>query len=135
MHLVRIHVREDTVVRVTQVAFGVLALVALAWLVVQARTTNVVRLIGLALMVVVLAGPTVWPWYLLWGLLPLAATVSQRSKVLVTVAALAMLVVGPSGTPVLQGGLYIVVVLGCAGGCAWLVRQRRWHEIVTGRVV
>ncbi|HXQ91037.1 MAG TPA: polyprenol phosphomannose-dependent alpha 1,6 mannosyltransferase MptB [Acidimicrobiales bacterium] len=135
LHVVRIHVRQDTVVRVTQVVLGVLALAVVAWLVLQVRTTNVVRLTGLALMVVVLAGPTVWPWYLLWGLLPLAATPAQRSKVLAAAAALGMLVVGPSGTPILQGGLYIVVVLGCAVGCAWLVRGRRWHGIVTADVV
>jgi hypothetical protein len=72
---------------------------------------------------------------LLWGLSLLAATPAQRSKVVAVGVALAMLVVGPSGTPVLQGNAYLVVVGACVAGGIWLVRQRRWTAVMLGPVV
>ena len=111
---------------------AVAAAVALAWLALHVRRLDEVRLIAVALAVVVLVGPTVWPWYLLWGLVVLAATAAQRSKALAVAAALAMLVVGPSGSPLLLGPAYLVVVAGCLAGVVWLVRNRRWSAVALG---
>ena len=79
---------------------------------------------GLALIVVVVAGPTVWPWYLMWGVVLLAATTGQRSVALAVVAGVGMLIVGPSGAPVLVGEAYLAVLVACALTGWWLVARR-----------
>ena len=68
-------------ITVTDGLCAAVAVIAVVWLALHVRRLDEVRLIGAALTVVVLAGPTVWPWYLLWGLVLLAATSAQRSKV------------------------------------------------------
>jgi hypothetical protein len=68
----------------------------------------------------------------MWGLVLLAATSLQRSTVLAAVAAVAMLVVGPSGHPLLGGLWYLVVSLGTLAACGWLVRGQRWRAVVAG---
>jgi hypothetical protein len=103
------------------------------WLIANVRRLDVVRALGVALIVVVLVGPTLWPWYFTWGLALLATTTAQRSKALAAVAGLAMFMVGPSGTPMLGGIDYIFVALACLGGGYWLVRDRRWMTIVGRR--
>jgi hypothetical protein len=66
----------------------------------------------------------------MWGLVLLAATTAQRSKALAAVAALSMLVVGPSGSPRLLGSMYIVVTVAIAALVVWLVRADRWRSVV-----
>jgi hypothetical protein len=83
----------------------------------------------------VVGSPTVWPWYLLWGLVLLAATPAQRSRVLAAVMALAMLLVGPSGSPRLNGYWYIVVTLAVVATTVWLIRDRHWRALLGRRVV
>jgi alpha-1,6-mannosyltransferase len=128
-------VRLATAVTLSQLCCALFALVATIWLLSRARTTDVVRLLGFALMVIVVAGPALWPWYLLWSLVPLAATSAQRSKALAVVAAVAMLAVRPNGSAVLTGDSYLVVLAGWAGLCAWLTRRRRWRGIVLSNLV
>ena len=111
---------------------GVLAGAAALWLVITFRNDNLVRVLAVVLVFVVLAGPTLWPWYLTWGLVPLAATPSQRSKVLALTAAFAMLLAGPVGTPQLDGYAYWAVALVTVAGCAWLLSNRRWSTVVLG---
>jgi hypothetical protein len=133
--VVGVHGSLHTTITVTQEVCAGAAVIAVSWLVLHARRSDEVRLLGCALAVVVLAGPTVWPWYLLWGLGLLAATPAQRSRAVAVVAALAMLVVGPSGAPILRGDAYLVVVGACAVGGLWLVRDRRWVSVALGPVV
>jgi hypothetical protein len=85
------------------------------------------------LVLVVLVGPTLWPWYLTWGLVLLAATRSQRSKVLALTAAFAMLLAGAIGTPMLGGYWYWGVTLVIVVGCAWLLSNRRWFTVILGQ--
>ncbi len=105
---------------------------AVVWLLVTVRRHEVVRSLGLALLLIVVGSPTVWPWYLMWGVVLLAATTAQRSKVLAAVAGLAMLVVGPSGHPLLLGNWYLVVSLATVAGVAWLIRGGHWRSVVDG---
>jgi hypothetical protein len=133
--LVGIHASGSATITVTQALFATAAVITILWLALHVHRMDEVRLLGCALTVLVLASPTVWPWYLLWGLSLLAATPAQRSKVVAVGAALAMLVVGPSGTPVLQGNAYLVVAGACVAGGIWLVRQRRWASVMLGPVV
>ena len=83
-------------------------------------------------LLVVLAGPTLWPWYLTWGLVLLAATRSQRSKVLAIAAGFSMLLAGPIGTPMLHGFAYWPVALVTVAGCAWVLSNRRWSTVILG---
>jgi alpha-1,6-mannosyltransferase len=135
LHGIGIPVRLSPVVTVTQVVCELVAVAATVWLVVNAHKLDVVRILGLALMVIVVGSPTLWPWYLMWGLAILAATQLQRSKVLAAVAGLAMLAVGPGGTPMLNGGAYFVLAPLLLAGCAWLVWDRHWRTVVTGLAV
>jgi alpha-1,6-mannosyltransferase len=132
LHGIGIPVRLSPVVTVTQVVCELVAVAATVWLVFNSHKLDVVRLLGLALMVIVVGSPTLWPWYLMWGLAILAATQLQRSKVLAAVAGLAMLAVGPGGAPMLNGNAYFVLAPLLLAGCAWLVWDRHWRTVVTG---
>jgi alpha-1,6-mannosyltransferase len=131
--IVRIHVNQHGTITAVQTIGGVVALVGALWLVTRFRHDNLPRVLAVVLLLVVLAGPTVWPWYLTWGLVLLATTGSQTSKVLAITAALAVLVVGPLGTPELSGYLYWPVSLVTVAGCVWLLSGRRWETVVLGQ--
>ena len=135
LHPLGVPVTRSAVVTVAQDVVAVGAVAAVVWLLCTVRRHEVVRSLGLALVLIVIGSPTVWPWYLMWGLVLLAATTAQRSKVLAAVAALAMLVVGPSGHPLLLGHWDVVVSLATLGAVAWLVRGGRWRAVVTGHAV
>lgn len=131
LNLVGLHVAKSVTVAVTQTICGLIALAGCIWLLLNVHKYEVVRLLGLALLLVVVGSPTVWPWYLLWGIVLLAATTLQRSKVLAVVAALSMLAAaGPSGNPLMHGDWYIVVSLATIAGCAWLIQGQRWRSLV-----
>ncbi|HEX4244510.1 MAG TPA: polyprenol phosphomannose-dependent alpha 1,6 mannosyltransferase MptB [Acidimicrobiales bacterium] len=132
LHAIDIPVRQATMITIAQVVCGAGAVLSCIWLVINAHKLDVIRALGLALLLIVVGGPTVWPWYLMWGLTFLAATTTQRSKLLAAVAALAMLVVGPSGHPLLNGNVYLVVALVTLGACVWLARNRHWYQVASG---
>jgi hypothetical protein len=130
LRLVDLPVKQYPCVTVTQWVCGFAALGAVAWLLARAPRLDLVRTLGIALIVVVLSGPTLWPWYLTWGIALLAATPAQRSKTLAAGAALAMFTVGPSGTPLLGGIEYLPVALACLMAGVWLYRHGRWMAVV-----
>ena len=75
---------------------------------------GVTRGLGAILLVVVLASPVTWPWYLCWPLLILGASTLGRARIaLVTLAALAPFLVDPHGTvqPIQHAGALVVAVL------------------------
>ena len=132
---VGVHVQRHAVVTVVQWVCVAASAVIVLWLLSKVRRPDDVRLLGVALAAFVLLSPTVWPWYLLWGLALLAAGAAQRARTLVVVGALAMLVVGPGGTPLLSGELFVPVVAVLVVAAWWLVRHRRWAAVALGRVV
>jgi alpha-1,6-mannosyltransferase len=132
-HDVGIPVSRSVVVSGTQLVCGLLVVAGTLWLVWNAHRLDVVRSIGLALVLIVVGSPTLWPWYLTWGVTLLAATTAQRSKVLAAVAGLAMLVVGAGGAPMLNGLAYVVTAPLLLAGCAWLFWDRHWQTVVMGR--
>lgn len=132
LQAVGVPVRLSPTVTATQLVCELVAVAGTVWLVCNAHKFDVVRLLGLALMLIVVGSPTVWPWYLMWGLTVLAATPLQRSKVLAAVAGLAMLAVGPGGAPMLSGHAYLVLAPLLLAGVAWLIWDRHWRRVVTG---
>ena len=133
LSLVGIHASQHGTITVLQTIGGVVAAVGALWLVVRFRGDDLVRMLAVLLVLVVLVGPTLWPWYLTWGLVLLAATRSQRSKVLALTAAFAMLLAGAIGTPMLGGYWYWGVTLVIVVGCAWLLSNRRWFTVILGQ--
>ena len=133
-HGLAIPVSNGAVVSAAQVVCAVLAGAGTLWLVWNAGRfrVDVVRAIGLALVLVVVGSPTLWPWYLTWGITLLAATTLQRSKFLAAVAGLAMLVVGAGGSPMLNGLAYVVTAPLLLAGCAWFFWDRHWESVVRG---
>jgi hypothetical protein len=130
LHLVHVPVAQHAVVSLVQDVAELVAVGGIVWLTAHARERDAVRLMGAALVLLVLGSPTVWPWYWTWGVAVLAATPAQRSRALAALAAGAMLVVGAGGTPLLNGGDYwvsgtVLVVL-----LVWYVRGRRWRLLV-----
>ncbi len=132
LHPLGLPVARSAVVTVTQDLVAAVAVIAVVWLLATVRRHEVVRSLGFAFLLIVLGSPTVWPWYLAWGVVLLAATTAQRSKLLAATAGFAMLVVGPSGHPLLLGHWYLVVSLATLVGVAWLVRGGRWRLAVDG---
>ena len=130
-HVVRLghgHVAEPTVIRAVQLALsvgGALVVVALA---ARGRSLGLVAALGLALLVVAVAGPALWPWYLLWGAVLLATTAWQRQRWLAVLVALSMFMVGPAGNPVLHGAAYLGVVLALAVLVVLAVGRWRRHR-------
>jgi len=126
-------VASSPTVTATQAVVGLAAAVGCLVLLVTVHRHEVVHSLGLALILIVVGSPTVWPWYLMWGLILLAATPAQRSRLMAGVLALAMLLVGPSGSPRLGGHWYIVVTLALAAAVVWLIRDRHWRAVVVPR--
>ena len=108
LHAIGLPVSLSATVSVVQALGAVAAVAGILWMVFHTRDHDAVRLCGLALVLFVVLSPTLWPWYLMWGVAVLAATSAQRSRALAAVAGLAMLLVGPGGTPMLDGGAYWV---------------------------
>ena len=86
----------------------VAAVSGILWMVFHTRDRDAVRLCGLALILFVVLSPTLWPWYLMWGVAVLAATSAQRSRALAAWPDWRCCWSGPGGTPMLNGGDYWV---------------------------
>ena len=134
LHAVGVPVAKHTVISVVQTAASILAVLVIVWMVLHVRGRDAVRSTGVALLLFVVLSPTVWPWYLMWGIAVLAATSAQRSKSLAVVAGLAMLVVGAGGTPMLNGGDYWVTGPLVAAALVWFVASGSWRTVLGGPV-
>ena len=128
LHAVGVPVSKGAVVHVAEVLATLAAVAAIVWMVLHVRGRDIVRLTGLSLLLFVVLSPTLWPWYLLWGIAVLAATSAQRSSALAVVSGLAMLVVGAGGTPMLNGGDYWVTGPVVAAAMIWFVASGAWRS-------
>lgn len=120
------------VVTVVQYVFDAATFAAIVLALMAARAHNAVRVLGVILLTMVVGGPTLWPWYLLWGLSVLAATSAQSARSLAVAAIGATLLVGPGGSPMLAGNAYLISAPLVAGAIYWFVRHHRWREILGG---
>ncbi len=99
---------------------GALATVVVAALVWAYRERlGPVHALGLVLLAVVVFGPALRPWYLVWGLVPLAAAAAdpRLRRGLAALCAVLVLAVLPSGFAP-EGGQILLAVLGVAVGVA-----------------
>ncbi|GIJ03916.1 polyprenol phosphomannose-dependent alpha 1,6 mannosyltransferase MptB [Spirilliplanes yamanashiensis] len=107
---------------------GMLATVvvaALAWA--YRERLGAVHALGLVLLAVVVFGPALRPWYLLWGLVPLAAAAGdpRLRRALAAACAVLLLAVLPSGFAPDGPGALGLAALGVAAGAA-LYAAARW---------
>jgi hypothetical protein len=132
LHAVGMNVSTVSVVTFTQHLGELLAVIIGLALVSRTRRGNVTRMLGIGLLIAVVASPTVWPWYYLWGLTVLAVTSAQRSIFFVLVAGLAMLLVGPGGTPMIGGNGVYVSGPAVLVALIWFFRCGRWRAVLEG---
>jgi alpha-1,6-mannosyltransferase len=98
----------------------VLTLMAAAVALWRTRSSTMVRDMGLLLLAFALAGPAAWPWYLIWGLVLVAACPGiQRWPLMVVAVVAAVFVVKPDGILALPLGsapavlaVYVVLAVG-----------------------
>lgn len=109
----------------------VAAVLALAY----QRRLGPVRAAGLMLVALVVFGPVVWPWYLLWPIVLLAASGVDAELLLLAAASVVLLFVAqPGGVPtwlLIPVGDADTVALVCsaafavAAGAVWVMRRRQ----------
>ena len=93
------------------------------------RRLGPVRALGLALIVVVVLSPTVLPWYLLWGVVPLAAAAGRRTATALGAACLVLcLLTWPDGSSVVRPPLYGLPLLLAAAGAGAVVALERARD-------
>ena len=132
LHAVGLPVTQSATVSVVQAVGAVAAVSGILWMLFHTRDGDAVRLCGLALILFVVLSPTLWPWYLMWGVAVLAATSAQRSRVLAALAALGMLMVGAGGTPMFNGGAYWVTGPLLLAALIWFVVSGRATTVLRG---
>lgn len=101
---------------------------AMLW---RTHQDNLTATLAAAMLVVVLLGPALWPWYLTWGVTLLAATrPGQRSKLLVAVCGAYVFMLTASGSTIIPSSLTPLVAITwiAAAGTAW-VWWRRQHGV------
>jgi hypothetical protein len=104
-------------------SFAVAGLVALT-LLLRAHHLGALRALGLAMVAVVALAPVVQPWYLLWGLVLLAAVGGER--VLLALGALSVvlcLTLLPNGRSLVRPPFYGVPLLAAVGFAVFEVRR------------
>lgn len=109
-----------------RIALGVIAVLAALELLRRVRRPTLTHYLGLALLAFAWGGPAAWPWYFVWALALLAATVSygQRLFWLVAFMIVGAFVVKPDGILMfsLQSGPYVMAfyaVVIAAAAYAW----------------
>jgi hypothetical protein len=131
------HVAGDGAVRVAHaLSLAVAALIGL-WMLVRARRSDPLWALGLALLAVVVLGPVVQPWYLIWVLAVLAAVAGPRLSIgLAAASALTCLLILPGGRHVIRPPLYGVPALFAiaAGYAAARTHPTGWEGTRRGRI-
>jgi alpha-1,6-mannosyltransferase len=96
---------------------GLLAAAAICLVLLRRSVTlGIVPALGLSLIVVVALGPAVHIWYLLWGLIPLAAAAPDRIRRFAVPATFALLVVSAPNGPPHEAPLVAGAFLGVTAG-------------------
>ncbi len=97
------------------------------WLLWRVRRATLARDLGVFLIAAALGGPAAWPWYLIWGIVLLAAWPGvQRSVALAAAVTLPVFLVKPDGILLLDRSVSpaVVVVYIALGVAAWFGWRR-----------
>jgi hypothetical protein len=104
-------------------ALGVTGIVALV-LLLRTPHIGILRALGLTLVAAVALGPIVQPWYLLWGLVLLAAVGGERTTLALGALSIALcLAVLPNGKSLIRPPFYGAPLLAAAAVAAFEVRR------------
>jgi hypothetical protein len=110
-HAVGITTTTSALVDAARVGALVVAASVVLYLMVRVDKLGFPRALGWSLLVVVLLGPNVWPWYESWGIAFLAVAADRWSRRwTVLLSAVACFATIPTGVTLSGGGLLIVVV-------------------------
>ncbi|MGA7833930.1 MAG: polyprenol phosphomannose-dependent alpha 1,6 mannosyltransferase MptB [Acidimicrobiales bacterium] len=133
-HAVGLHgISLASVLSVTRFLGVVLAAVLAFWLLWRSGERGWVRSLGLALLLFVILGPVVQPWYLAWGLVVLAASYEGREHFWLLLLSITGPFIGlPGGRQLLAGlvhsnPLLIALALAILGGVL-IVPMGRWTQ-------
>jgi alpha-1,6-mannosyltransferase len=122
--------------RIARAVGMVVAALAIGWLLLTVRRRDVLTSCGLALLCLALLGPVLYPWYLVWGTVPLAmARGAQRPGLLFLVGAFGALLSVPHpellfvGRPAVtdwftREGPVVLIVLMVTAVAVFLARRR-----------
>ncbi|MDQ1702210.1 MAG: alpha,6-mannosyltransferase [Frankiaceae bacterium] len=94
-----VHVPFDSVLTFCRIVGLVFAAAACIWLMATVRRRPVAATIGLGLLAVATLGPVTYPWYLTWGLIPLALAGEQSRSMVPWISTCAVFVALPGCLP------------------------------------
>ena len=78
LHLIGIPVSTSIMINVTRILGFLGAVVYAGWLLINADRRGWIRSLALSLLLFVVLGPVIWPWYLVWGLALMAVSYVGR---------------------------------------------------------
>jgi hypothetical protein len=104
-----------TVGRTAMGMLGVGAIVILLWRATSGTTRQAMHGVGWALVVLALTGPSVYPWYLTWGLFAAAVGSGPRGRLALVALSSATCVAAALG----PGGVVFVAWAGILGAVLW----------------
>jgi hypothetical protein len=108
-------------------ALGIILAAGLALLLLaRAPQVGAVRALGLTLVAVVILGPVVQPWYLLWGIVLLAAVVGERAHYALAALSIALcLALMPNGKSIIRPPFYGAPIIAAVGLAVVEVRRAK----------
>lgn len=103
-HLFGSHVETSSMITVTRVIGFVAAIAFAAWLLWRADDRGWIRSLGLSLLLFVILGPVVQPWYLVWGIVLMGAVYVGREHFWIVLLSICGPFLGlPGGRQLLSG--------------------------------
>lgn len=123
-------VTTSVVVGTAQVIGAAAAVAVSVAMLLRAKGRCMPPALAVSFLAVVLLGPVLWPWYLTWGLVILAATRAHDMPALALTATAAALIVLPDGSSVGVGLAYIPVAALSLAVTIWALRSGRWRALL-----
>ncbi len=133
LHAIGVNASTSGLISVTRAIGLVTALLVSLWLLLNADRRGWVRSLGLSLLLFVVLGPVVQPWYLVWGLAVLGASYVGREHFWVLLLSITAPFLGLPGGRQLLAGLVHANPLAMAGflgilAAMLLVPMGRWTQ-------
>lgn len=144
-HGLGIGVSETSILSVTRTLGLLLAVALCLWLLLNANRRGWVRSLGVSLLLLVVLGPVVQPWYLVWGIVLLATSYVGREHFWILAFSITAPFLGlPGGRALLDGLIHVnplltALVLALLAGALLLPMGRwtqwSWPEVESRQVV